>query len=364
MKILMNFDDCLVSGTDYVCVRWRVQVYKVTTFERSTVGSHGLPGALDNDLEQDLDAAVAHDPASVLDMSTMASLPPSFHTLCTRPDQGLTNSDTEAMKPPVMAPPRPEGEAVLLDFKADNVPKTLREAADAECRELHHAAKHGLQDVLRALLEGQADLEAKDEHGQTSLHLAVTALHGEVVKVLLDYQANLKATDHQGRTALHLAADKPQDGDKFQLKHSQHSYSSLVSVTTMVARNWLSQRVSIGGQNSLEIIDGTAHLDVARLLLDHKAEVDAADNFGRTACHIAAENEDSQVLALLLEHGADVTLQDHDGLSPVDVCLQGRSFDIVAVFAEHGIWSRLIFMRLLQSAGFGASDLLDGPQIC
>ena len=34
MKILMNFDDCLVSGTDYVCVRWRVQVYKVTTFER------------------------------------------------------------------------------------------------------------------------------------------------------------------------------------------------------------------------------------------------------------------------------------------------------------------------------------------
>lgn len=41
----------------------------------------------------------------------------------------------------------------------------------------------------------------------------------------------------------------------------------------MVARNWLSQRVSIGGQNSLEIIDGTAHLDVARLLLDHKAHI-------------------------------------------------------------------------------------------
>ena len=35
----------------------------------------------------------------------------------------------------------------------------------------------------------QADLEARDEHGQTSLHLAVTAQQDEIVKVLLEYQA-------------------------------------------------------------------------------------------------------------------------------------------------------------------------------
>lgn len=33
---------------------------------------------------------------------------------------------------------------------------------------------------------------------------------------------------------------------------------------------------------------------------DREAEVDAADNFGRTACHIAAENEDSQASGMLL----------------------------------------------------------------
>lgn len=164
---------------------------------------------------------------------------------------------------------------------------------------------------------------------------------------MLERKANLEITDHQGQTALHLAADKLKEkapakaGEESQLGQS---YSNFVSMTAMVAKGRFSIAKGTKTRTSVHHgLDGVAHLDVVGLLLDHKAEVDAADSFGRTASYIAAKNEDSEVLALLLEHGANVRLKDHEGLSSVDVALQGASFDLPAVLAvsEQQIYWRI-----------------------
>jgi len=60
-------------------------------------------------------------------------------------------------------------------------------------------------------LHGQfekAELEEKDKHGQTPLHLAAASDHVEIVKFLFDAGADLNAKDKLGQTSLMIASAK------------------------------------------------------------------------------------------------------------------------------------------------------------
>ena len=58
-------------------------------------------------------------------------------------------------------------------------------------------------------------------------------------------------------------------------------------------------------QTSLHVASHRGDLDIARLLLEHRAEVDAEDKSGRTAYQIALINQHNEVAQLLLAHGAE-----------------------------------------------------------
>src|SRR5205809_5703107 len=51
--------------------------------------------------------------------------------------------------------------------------------------------------------------------------------------------------------------------------------------------------------------------------LDGGADVNAADEYGRTALHVAAKDKSTEVIKLLLSRGADVNRQDKDGRTPL-----------------------------------------------
>jgi len=60
-------------------------------------------------------------------------------------------------------------------------------------------------------------------------------------------------------------------------------------------------------------------LDVARFLLDNRADVSARDTKGTTPLHLAAIRGDERMVALLLEQGADPRAGDKDGDTPRDL---------------------------------------------
>lgn len=71
---------------------------------------------------------------------------------------------------------------------------------------LHLAAKSCLDSTaILALLEGGAELEAKDRRGQTALHYAAQNSRAAAVSALVDAGANVNAADREGRTPLHWA---------------------------------------------------------------------------------------------------------------------------------------------------------------
>lgn len=84
--------------------------------------------------------------------------------------------------------------------------------ADVDARDrhggtaLHLAARHGSVEAVRALLDAGADVNTRTKDGETPLHSAVMLGSTETVRTLLDAGADANARTSEGVTALHLAA--------------------------------------------------------------------------------------------------------------------------------------------------------------
>jgi Ankyrin repeats (3 copies) len=70
---------------------------------------------------------------------------------------------------------------------------------------LHRAALNGREAAVRLLLEKEADVDARDEHGWTVLYWSAWDGHEATVRLLLEKGADIDARDEHGRTALHWA---------------------------------------------------------------------------------------------------------------------------------------------------------------
>lgn len=51
------------------------------------------------------------------------------------------------------------------------------------------------------------------------------------------------------------------------------------------------------------------HVDVAKFLIEHKANVNKADNYGRTALHVAAAVDYPDMVRFLVENGGTTILR-------------------------------------------------------
>ena len=65
---------------------------------------------------------------------------------------------------------------------------------------LHCASQIGDLEIVKHLLERGANIEAQDQHGGTPLHWASRNGHLEIVKHLLENRANIEAKDNDGCT--------------------------------------------------------------------------------------------------------------------------------------------------------------------
>ena len=81
--------------------------------------------------------------------------------------------------------------------------------------------------------------------------------------------------------------------------------------------------------------------DVARLLLEHGADVNAqiSDGSGRTPLHAAIGSDPSdraEVVRVLLEHGANVDVEDAKGRTPFQIASANGYDEIMKLLSEHG----------------------------
>ena len=141
--------------------------------------------------------------------------------------------------------------------------------------------------VVKLLLEIGAELETKDDNGQTPLSYAAGNGHEVVVKLLLEKGAELDTKSKYGQTPLSWAAGNGHE-----------------AVVKLLLEKGTELETKDGyGQTPLSYASGNGHEAVVKLLLEKGAELETKDGYGQTPLSYASGNGHEAVVKLLLEIG-------------------------------------------------------------
>jgi ankyrin repeat protein len=242
----------------------------------------------------------------------------------------------------------------LLQFGSNpNPPQILVETP------IHIASEMGYVDCLKALIDAGADVSVPAGNKKnTALHLAAEDDTVECAKILIEAGANINARNGDDQTPLHVAC----------LAHSVETVELLIRNGADIHATYRDGRTALHAS----IVKETSSWDCAKILLDHKVDVNRADNFGYTPLHLAALNEFSSCAYMLIEYGADIIARTNGGVTALSFIVRRTpelipkylaKFDTSIRVNEHEIGDvdceiRLDFRCLVSNYERGETELL------
>jgi ankyrin repeat protein len=78
------------------------------------------------------------------------------------------------------------------------------------------------------------------------------------------------------------------------------------------------------------------HLEVVRVLLEHRAYATPQDKDEQTPLHHASERGHLEVVRVLLDHGTNATAPDKNGWTPSDLAFRNGYTEVTYILLEHG----------------------------
>ena len=84
----------------------------------------------------------------------------------------------------------------------------------------------------------------------------------------------------------------------------------------------------------------SGHTEIVRLMLDRGADIELANEWGRTALTFSAQNDRLDTTALLIERGANVMATDEKGFAPLIWAAMSGSPEMVALLLDAGATDR------------------------
>lgn len=170
------------------------------------------------------------------------------------------------------------------------------------------SALRGDTNSVKTLLDKGADVNARDMDGNTALDWAAGEGHVEIVKLLLDRGADVNVKDKMlGFTPLMTAT---RSGHTEIVKLLLNRGVDVNVVSGAVAFSWTSYDGSRsesgvrGGWTALMIAAQYGYVDIVRLLLEKKVDINLKDINSNTALDLAKKNNHNETIKLLKEAGA------------------------------------------------------------
>ena len=197
----------------------------------------------------------------------------------------------------------------LIENRKDiHVWKTL--GASAGDTPLHIACKSKHLEMVDKLLKLGANVNARNCKGNSPLHRACASI--EVIQRLVKEKTlNVNITNNKNKTPLMCRAE---NGNKDPLKILLENGADVNAVNNE-------------GQTALHLATfrtSKSYIECLNLLIEYKANVGLEDNQGRTALHWAAEKGNDETLESLLKETQEdvISSKDRDGNTPLHLATE------------------------------------------
>jgi len=236
-------------------------------------------------------------------------------------------------------------EAAIRTDKNEVVQRLLKQfGADPHKRNkdgenaLHVACRLGNEDAVNILIDFDRTLiDEKDNKGNTPLHSAVAAGHAEMTKKLIESGADINAKNDDGNSSIMLAVEV--DNDKFidfladefgaDVGAASNGHTALyraawlgnaVIVSVLGKRGCDVNQQNLEGWSPLHAASDRGHKEVVEILVGtFKAKINIQCKQGTTPLYHACEHGHADVAKYLIDHGADVNLGAKHGWKPIHI---------------------------------------------
>ena len=242
------------------------------------------------------------------------------------------------------------------------------------------ASEQGFFECVRNLCEGGADVElapsgktalSMNLSGQTPLFCAAKEGHVEIVKYLLDRNANPNATNHYGVSVLWIPCQRgltkivelllekganPEiapsgpEAEERSISGWTPLYAAIKSrqypVVKLLLRNGANPNaVTSLGSTPFLLASEIGDLEVIKCFVENGANLDyspsgkEADDLnitGQTALFMATLKEQNDVVQYLIEKGSKVNVKNRYGVSPLLLCAEGGNETLVKLLVSVG----------------------------
>ena len=200
---------------------------------------------------------------------------------------------------------------------------------------LNTAVQQNRRDIVEVLLRHGADVNASTKYGVTALHYTVLDKNGTVSRSFLD-----KDPDTKGEIVRLLLSGGANVNARAQ--------NGIMTLHAAVRKGFLrvvdalleyDADVNCAYENEKMPLYYSAEKGnkvISKMLLDKGANVNARQKDGRTALHVAIQHGHKEVVELLLKYGARVDSETKNWATPLHCAARNGCADIVKVLLKFG----------------------------
>lgn len=199
---------------------------------------------------------------------------------------------------------------------------------------------HQKLNAARLIIDAGADVDAKDNAGETALHIAAERSRDEIAIALIVAGADVNAKDNTDKTPLHIAV---------------HSRRPDLTALLIAADADVNAKNGAGETPLHTAAERDADASAAALIAAG-ADIHARDNTGATPLHTAVISRSADMVEALVGAGADIHAADRKGRTPASIVAAGRNYEytIVALTQDNNAWTPATLAR----RGYALAKLL------
>lgn len=258
------------------------------------------------------------------------------------------------------------GHTILIDAILKNNQKDIKDFLEAGANPvkqdklgktpLHHAARLGQMDTVRALLDHGAQINAVDNNSSTALFDALDCTYAlEMVEYLLSCGADANIQNNAKKTPLHAAAEKsnkqimrrliPETKDinhaditGWTPLHIAAKYNKMDIAEELLSFGANANKASNNGYTPLKTaVSSGINMDLIELLIRNGAYVGKnSPGDAETPLLIAIDKGRTEIVRLLLKYESALDVVVHRDVSPLLLAVRYRHLDIVTMLLHAG----------------------------